>query len=234
MPQTHHASAKAVDHIDHAPDRAADAVDLSVEAVDHAAEAVDHAADAVAMQQLAALPGAFLPWTAYSMRPTAIVALLADVLVNDRHQIVECGSGMSTIYTARLLRQRESSGQIVSIDHDPRWASVTRWALEAEGLTRFATVIDAPLVDGWYDRSAIPQVDVIDLLVVDGPPAYTEALERSREPALGHFHPMLAEGATVFLDDARRRGEQAVLAAWTAATGRAFTTEPGGHAVSVG
>src|SRR4051812_26639234 len=39
-------------------------------------------ADAIAMQQLAALPGPFLPWTSYTMRPTTIVAILSDIAIN--------------------------------------------------------------------------------------------------------------------------------------------------------
>lgn len=190
------------------------------------------ATDAGALTRLAALPGPFVPWSAYSMRPTAIADILSDICLYDRRAIVECGSGNSTIYMARLIRQRGSEARVISIDHDPVWASSTRRALEFEGLADVVTVVDAPLVDGWYDTSAIPATPSIDLLVIDGPPAWQKGFSRARERALDHFAPSLAPGSTVVLDDANRPGEQAVLKAWTKRHGREFVTLAGGQAMS--
>lgn len=194
--------------------------------------AVDHAADAVALLTLAALPGPFLPWTAFSMRPAAIAAVLTEIVLGDREVIVELGSGNSTIYMARLIRQRASGAHILSVDHDAEWAARTRASLEREGLSHVATVVNAPLRNGWYDPACLPAMESVDLLVVDGPPAYEPGTGRSREPALDHFAAALTADATIILDDARRPGEQAVIAAWEARHNRAFTLQPGGHALS--
>jgi predicted O-methyltransferase YrrM len=188
--------------------------------------------DAVALQALASLEGPFLPWTEFSMRPAAILAVVSDVAINDRRSIVECGSGNSTIFTARLLRQRDSDGTITTIDHDEHWAALTRRQLEAEGLTRWATVLHAPLEDGWYARSAVPEPDVVDLLVVDGPPAHSEPIQHAREPALDAFHARLAPDATIVLDDATRPGEREVIRRWSSNHGRTFAVERGGFAIS--
>lgn len=210
----------------------------AVEAVDgttvagRAQTAIDHGADAVALLTLAALPGPFLPWTAFSMRPAAIAAVLTEIVLGDREVIVELGSGNSTIYMARLIRQRASGAHILSVDHDREWAERTRLALKREGLSHVATVVDAPLRNGWYDPTAIPSTEGVDLLVIDGPPAYQPGTGRSREPALDHFAAALTADATIILDDARRPGEQAVIAAWEARHNRAFTLQPGGHALS--
>lgn len=197
--------------------------------------AEDHALDALALAQLAPLSGRFLPWTPYSMRPAAIADIVSEAALRDHALIVECGSGNSTVFLARLLAQRAiEDARVVSLESDAVWAELTRAALESEGLTHLVDVIDAPLADdGWYARGAIPELVGIDLLVVDGPTAFTEATRRSREPALDHFAGRLAAGATVVLDDARRSGEQEVLAAWTERHSLEFEVRPGGHAVSV-
>src|SRR4051812_48145221 len=104
----------------------------------------DDGCDAVALQALGALAGLFLPWTGFSMRPSAILAVLSDIAINDRRRIVECGSGNSTVYAARLLAER-GAGSIVTVDHDASWAQLTRRALAREGLSQWATVIHAPL-----------------------------------------------------------------------------------------
>jgi hypothetical protein len=191
----------------------------------------DDGVDTVAFHALAALPGPFLPWTRFTLRPAALLAVLNDTVINDRRSIVECGSGNSTVYTARLLRQL-GRGHITTIDHDERFAQVTRDALAREGLEDVATVACAPLVDGWYDPRQIPECHATDLLVVDGPPSYDEARRLARAPALGYFAASLVEGATVFLDDARRAGERDVLSRWERESGRTFVEERGGYAVS--
>jgi predicted O-methyltransferase YrrM len=170
-------------------------------------------ADALALARLAPLSCAPLPWTEFSMRPVAIEAAVSEVLLNARRSIVECGSGNSTVYLARLLSQL-GVGHVFSLEHDLRWAALTSSLVEREGLTQWATVVHAPLVNGWYDRNVIPIVEDIDLLVIDGPPANTEELAHARYPALPHFSASLARGSAVLMDDVDRPGEREVLERW--------------------
>jgi predicted O-methyltransferase YrrM len=166
------------------------------------------------------------------MRPSAILAIVSDIAINRRRSVVECGSGKSTVYAARVLAQHGLDGHVHSLEHDPRWAEQTAGALARDGLERWATVIYAPLVEGWYDRVWLPEVASIDLLVVDGPPAWTQGTERAREPALDTFGGLLAPGATIVVDDAWRPGERAVIAAWERRHGLSFHVEPGRYAVA--
>jgi hypothetical protein len=192
-------------------------------------QVADDQQDAVAMQALAPLQGAFLPWTPYSMRPSVIVAVLSDIVINRRDLIVECGSGNSTVYTARLL-ERRGTGRIVSLDDDGDWAGRTRELLAAEGLSDRAEVVHAPLRAGWYDTAAIPELSDIGLLVVDGPPANTPQTAQNRAGAVGYFESRLAVDATVILDDMRRREQAAELEMWR--RHRRFRIERGGYAIS--
>jgi len=190
-----------------------------------------NAGDSMAIQALSALPGPFLPWTSFSMRPAAILAILSDIEVYDRQVIVECGSGNSTIYAARLCALR-GRGHITTLEHDARWAGLTERYLEREGLTQWAQVVHAPLNQGWYDATTIPPMAAIDLLVVDGPPAWARHSREARAPALDYFAGTLADDATVILDDGWRRGERKVVERWTIRHRRAFRREPGGFAIS--
>lgn len=197
---------------------------------DPAALLAADAQDAVAMAQLAALPGPLLPWTDFSMRPAAVVAVLAEVIVFGRSRVLECGSGNTTVLLARLLRQREVDGHVVALEHDAAWAALIAEQLGREGLTGMATVRHAPLgADGWYD-AALP--NDVDLLVVDGPPAYEPGRAAARGPALGRAWDRLAPSCSVVLDDVDRPGEQAVLRAWEAARPLRFERCRGGYAVA--
>jgi hypothetical protein len=164
--------------------------------------------------------GGYLPWTSGSMRPAALVEVCNEVVHGDRTRIVECGAGVSTLLLARLLRER-GVGTLISIEHDEHWAGLITAQLEREQLGDIARVIHAGLGGDpvWYELDT--WTDPIDLLIVDGPPAYDPGHEARRAPALKHFEQQLVPGAVVILDDLDRPGEQSVVAGWeTAGTWR--------------
>ncbi len=135
-------------------------------------------------------------------------------------QVVECGSGTSTLVLARCC-QINGAGHVFSLEHEAHFAEATGAALADQGLAAWATVLYAPLrpwmLEGqawpWYDLAALP-AGGIDLLVVDGPPARSQPL--ARYPALPVLGPRLTPAAVVYLDDAGRPGEQEVLRRWQA------------------
>ena len=150
---------------------------------------------------------------AWALRPEAL-ELIADLVADGRTEVVECGSGLSTVTIARTLDE----GHVHALEHSPRWAKTTRAALTDEGLSEVATVVDAPLRDGWYDPAALAQLpdSGIDLLLVDGPPAGEPGTERGRYPALPKLADRLTPGAAIVLDDTERAGERWVLERWLA------------------
>jgi len=162
-----------------------------------------------------------LTWAEGAMTPAGLAAVCAHVAGRQRRRIVECGSGFSTLVLARLLHTR--GGRLVSLEHDQAWATRVRSDLAAAGLAEIAQVALAPLQphplarDGlqWYAQRALRSLPRrIDLLLVDGPPAFEPEIELSRYPALPALAERLAPDATVVLDDIDRRGELRILEAW--------------------
>lgn len=173
--------------------------------------------------ELARLLAAGPPLTAtdWTLKPQALELILGQVMAASQ-EVVECGSGLSTILIGRLLAER-GSGRLHAIEDDPNWADVTRRRLETEGLVNRAHLIEAPLLPHpltqpgceWYDERALDSLPQdIDLLLVDGPAAGDRGSERIRYPALPALHGRLAPGATVILDDVDRPGEAWVLERW--------------------
>jgi predicted O-methyltransferase YrrM len=200
--------------------------------------------DVLALQALQALGGRYLPWTAGSMRPSGLAAVLNEIVLGSRQRILECGSGVSTVYLARLLAER--GGRLVSLEHDPGWAAFVERQLEAEGLRPQARIALAPLeahplsIEGspWYPgdaaRGAAGELGAIDLLLVDGPPADRPETELSRYPALPALSDALAPEAIVILDDARRPGEARVLERWEEETEIQFERRPDLGGIAIG
>src|SRR5262245_60821238 len=108
--------------------------------------------DAMALEVLAPLSLSYLPWSQEAMRPGGLVAVVNDIVIHARAHVVECGSGISTFYIARLLKER-GVGHIHTIEHDEPWTNLLVKALEKEGLSEQATVVYAPLADTEYSWS---------------------------------------------------------------------------------
>jgi predicted O-methyltransferase YrrM len=195
--------------------------------------------DEAARTALAALTGPYLPWSFGAMRPTGLVTVCNNIVLHGRRRVVELGSGVSTVLLARLLTQRHPVGEfrLVTVEHDREWAQWVTGQLDREGLGGSVTVVHAPLRPHalaesglcWYDQAALTygldtalRGEPIDLLVVDGPPAYQSGNELARYPALPVLRERLAPGATIVLDDIERTGEQEVLRRWEQQTGLVF------------
>ncbi|MCW2905198.1 MAG: Methyltransferase domain [Streptosporangiaceae bacterium] len=189
-----------------------------------------HAEDLHAWQVLRPLldEGNYLPWSTGAMRPAGLALVCNEIVHRGSTRIAECGSGVSTVVLARLLRQRGGGATIVALEHDAQWAALVTDLLRRESLNDVARVVHAPLEDDppWYARSALREMpEQVDLLIVDGPPAYEPGHGRRRAPALAAFGPLLPETATVILDDVNRPGERDVLTAWESETSWRFSVD---------
>jgi len=189
--------------------------------------------DIIANSYLAPLSTTYLPWTKSAMRPSGLVAVLNEITINQRKCIVECGGGISTFYIARLLK--ENGGHIHTIEHDQQWCQLLEQELAKENLSECVSVIFAPLSNSkidikqdntdWYDLSTLEEQLSslkIDLLIVDGPPAYEDKKQLSRYPAVPFLSTYFAKDYTIILDDINRPGEQEILQTWEQQLGIIF------------
>jgi predicted O-methyltransferase YrrM len=136
--------------------------------------------------------------------------------------ILELGSGSSSVLIAKALaKMGHPAERHVAVDHEIHFLNLTRETARLNGVDNLIVFEHCPLekqandAPPWYSR--LPEIaskTKFDLLLIDGPPATGEGLDRSREPALDVLAPHLAPGAIVILDDANRPGEQAIIEAW--------------------
>jgi len=192
--------------------------------------------EVLAAQYLSPLAGNYyLPWSRAALAPSAIATILNDIIINQRKVIFEFGGGISTIYIARLLAQRET-GKLVTIDHDMDWLRTLQGILETEKISSRVSLVLAPLTDvkypidkklstsQWYAEEPITASlgdERIDLLVVDGPNPTADNLF-SRYPAMPVLFGRMASSYMVVLDDAGREGERQIIRVWEALLGIDF------------
>ncbi|HEX6052781.1 MAG TPA: class I SAM-dependent methyltransferase, partial [Gemmatimonadaceae bacterium] len=129
--------------------------------------------------------------------------------------ILECGSGLSTIALAAVARRQGRT--VTALEHIPEWATRVRAAICRAGLADTAMVVDAPLTErgefAWYDFAGSGPYA---LVICDGPPAATHG---GRYGLLPIMRTAFAPGCTILLDDLSRSDEQATLERWARESG---------------
>lgn len=182
---------------------------------------LEHIQDLLALYAMLE-PRAPLPaLTRWSATPALASTLASMVLKHQPRQILELGSGASTIVLAYAL-ERLGSGHVTALEHNAQYAEASRKTLRQHGLAHRATVIHAPLGPvsladrtwTWYEPAALDGLTDIDMVVIDGPPKDTQP--QARYPALPLLMPRLVPPGLVVLHDAHRPDEQQILERWQA------------------
>ncbi len=170
----------------------------------------------------AALP----PLTGWAATPRLACTVYDLVRQRTPELVVEVGSGASTIVTAYALEQN-GKGQVVSLEHDAAYAERVARDVARHGLHHRVRIVHAPLgsvemgghVYHWYTFDPAAQLggQLVDLLVVDGPPHKTQP--EARYPAVPVLARFFSADAAIVLDDAGRDDEQRSLERWVAEHG---------------
>lgn len=175
----------------------------------------------------------FLPHTGMSLKPYALSFLLNEIIINNRKDIIEFGSGISTIYMARLAALNKKELNILSVDDDNNWINKLNEILVEENLTNYVQLIYAPLKYNatnleWYDKNILDNYcreQKFDLVLVDGPKAYLEGKDQIRYGALPYVYDKLNNDFIIILDDANRGGERLIMDKWKDEFGLQFNIE---------
>lgn len=171
-------------------------------------------ADKAALLERIGLPAEALPNLGSWKADTALLTTIVDAIETLRpSNVVELGCGVTTLVAAKAL-QLFGDGHLTSVDQHADFAQGTGEWLKKYGLR--ANVRHAPLgppppgwPGQWYQLDEMPQV--IDLLVIDGPPWAVHPFVRSAAETLFDRIPV---GGCVLLDDAARPGERIVARQW--------------------
>ena len=166
-----------------------------------------------------------LPFTSRSLRPSALITILNDIVANGRTRIMEFGSGISTIMMARLIKRNQLNANVITVENNESWSNLLTELLKKEDLDQFVKIICAPLSEcdlalessKWYDRTNMTieiSNKTFDLLLVDGPSAFESGQEKSRYPALPYLFDQLYANCSIYLNNASRKGEAFVLQCW--------------------
>ena len=173
-----------------------------------------------ASQALVAFGLEYAPWSGASLTPAAMRLVINDVVINQRKYVVELGSGISALFLAKLASQYGC--HFTSVEHDLNWIDIMKSILHRNKLSSHVNLLHAPLAPFkntnimWYDTNCIETIrkSLIEMLLIDGPPAHSSHNMNSRSCALPWFSNQFSKRHSVFLDDVLRQGEKGVLQQW--------------------
>lgn len=169
----------------------------------------------------------FIPFSAWAISPSTILHVLNDISINKRKNIIEFGSGASTLYIAKLLKTINSNAVFYSVESDKEWAKELHRQLELYAISDFVKIIYAPLSEiskdytlgdqkTWYDTNIIDQAlkDQVefDLILVDGP--FGGSTPYARYSAIPYLKGYINDETSIYLDDIHRRDEAEILVNW--------------------
>ncbi|MQA97380.1 MAG: class I SAM-dependent methyltransferase [Streptosporangiales bacterium] len=195
---------------------------------------------AEALTELRALLSPRAPMPAsrgWAASPDVLLALAEQVLRRRPKLVVECGSGASSVWLGYAV-ERAGEGRVVALEHDERYADLTRDLVTAHGLDAVVEVRTAPLrpwpspdaahpgdagdadASGdsgepgelWYDTEVLADLTGIGLLFVDGPPGRGGPL--ARYPAGPELLARCGPDAMIVLDDTIREAERTISDRW--------------------
>ncbi len=161
----------------------------------------------------------YLPWTNWAAGPEFYVHICNDIVINKKKNIIEFGSGVSTLLLARLIKLNGLSVHILSIDHDQEWQETISKILKNEHTEEYVHFINADIVkEGeytWYDKNKITVPDnfLIDTVIVDGP---IGGKPMARLGAIPFIQKKLSQECyTIYLHDTDREDEMNIIQEWS-------------------
>lgn len=162
------------------------------------------------------IPPLFSDWT---LDGDLLKIIIDEIYLREKINILELGSGASTIVISRILKSL-NKGMLYSIEHDVVFYNKTKKLLLLNGLEDicklYLSPIEKVIINNeeflWYDTKFINKIDLIDMLIIDGPPIYLGKM--SRFPALPLLIEKLNSNCIIFLDDAFRDEEKNIIKKW--------------------
>ena len=169
----------------------------------------------------------FLPLTTWSICPKEVLHICNDIIINNRKNIIEFGSGFSTLCIAQLLKINNIKANFISVENNEEWVDSINTILKQLDLNDYVKIVLAPIADvdiklakegqkKWYDNKVLDEslvtLGLIDLIIVDGP--YGGLTPYARYSAVPYLKEKMSDNFSIFLDDSRRKMEKEILNDW--------------------
>tara|TARA_B100002003_G_C14014569_1_gene489451 strand:+ start:178 stop:993 length:816 start_codon:yes stop_codon:yes gene_type:complete len=158
----------------------------------------------------------FDEWHASPVFLHHIVSLINEV---KPRLIIEAGSGNSTLVSASFLKFHKF-GQLITLEHDKYYAKRTQDLILLNDLDAVAKVEYSPITNQhidnhlyqWYDISVLNNVELIDMMIIDGPPKML--VDDYLYPVLPLFYSRLNDKSAILIYNGKRKTVERTINLW--------------------
>lgn len=169
----------------------------------------------------------FIPFTKWSMSPKAILHIINILEIEKPLNIIEFGSGATTIYIAQYFKLNDLDLKLTSVESNEGWIEIMQEKLNSLGLLKYVKFILAPIKEvgddikfknqrSWYDSDILKEQltteSYFDLIIVDGPPGVSSTY--ARYSAFPFLKNSTDENSIWLLDDTNRFAEKEIIEQW--------------------
>lgn len=155
----------------------------------------------------------------WALSPDILSAITNEVLSSKPDTIVEASSGISTLVVGYALK-KNGKGKLYSLEDNLKYYELNKQQVQIHGLEDYVEVIYTPIVEHvkgdekfqWYDTGKLPDINSIEILVVDGPP--NDSRVQARYPAVPALYEKLSDNVTIFVDDGVRVEIKEAISLW--------------------
>ena len=168
----------------------------------------------------------FIPFTGWSMSPITILHCLNIISLNKPENIIEFGSGATTVYIAKLIKILGYEINFISVESDLNWKDKIDRQLQALDLLEYVKTVYAPLSEisshlthkeqkTWYDVNLLRKVIKdfsFDFVIIDGP--FGGSTPYARYSAVPFLKNNTSQNTIWLLDDTRRPEEKEIARVW--------------------
>lgn len=161
----------------------------------------------------------YFPLTGYVLSPLLVQKLLNEISLNGVKNILEFGSGFSSIVVCNFILKHNLDVQFTTVDNDANYLEYVKSHITNASDTRLKFVA-APIetknefhgANQWYAISAIGDClrgKPFDLILVDGP--YGKLQKNVRHGFLDACKEVYNERTIFYIDDSHRPDERAIV-----------------------
>lgn len=151
--------------------------------------------------------------------PDFLAKILEVILKEKPGFVLEASSGVSTVIIGLALKLN-NYGKSISLEHDSLFTKISLENIKVNAIEDFSSVKYCPLTEHhnseqvwkWYETADLDLNEKIDILIIDGPPRYTQHL--ARLPAVPLLYKLFSDRILILLDDTNRHDEIVTLKEW--------------------
>ena len=160
---------------------------------------------------------AYLPLTDWAPGPEFLCHLSNEICINNRRNVVEFGSGITTLVLARLAKINSINLNITTIDQSHEWQNVVKQIAVRDGIDQYIKFVHNPIEQGVYGNIAevqqriFSEKDKFDCAVLDGPASGHAFTRLESMPIVKDY---LCNSFVVFFHDTDRNEEKQLAVEW--------------------